>query len=110
MFKNFELTKKTGCREIPRFYFCITGSFQLMQVPCQSGENGGEISIKRFKKVFQKKSSKCLQIQKNVVSLQVDNTTRHYENKDKISKQGEYLRDLFLLYALLWWREIRQLR
>ena len=28
MFKNFELTKKTGCREIPRFYFCIMGSFQ----------------------------------------------------------------------------------
>ena len=55
MFKNFELTKKTGCREIPRFYFCITGSFQLMQVPYQNGENGGEISIKRFKKVFSKK-------------------------------------------------------
>ena len=55
MFKNFELTKKTGCREIPRFYFCITGSLQLMQVPYQNGENGGEISIKRFKKVFSKK-------------------------------------------------------
>ena len=44
MFKNFELTKKTGCREIPRFYFCITGSFQLMQVPCQSGENRQEFT------------------------------------------------------------------
>ena len=43
MFENFELTKKTGCREIPRFYFCIVGSFQLMQVPCQSDEKQGEI-------------------------------------------------------------------
>ena len=42
MFENFELTKKTGCREIPRFYFCVMGSFQLMQVPCQSGENRQE--------------------------------------------------------------------
>ncbi len=43
MFENFELTKKTGCREIPRFYFCIMGSFQYVQVPCQSGENRQEI-------------------------------------------------------------------
>ena len=43
MFENFELTKKTGCREIPRFYFCIVGSFQYEQVPCQSDEKQGEI-------------------------------------------------------------------
>ena len=56
MFKNFELTKKTGCREIPRFYFCIAGSFQLMQVPYQSGKNGGEIFHKTFYESFSKKS------------------------------------------------------